>query len=168
MHDEIIAHPNLEKSILQEIENQLLNDEQALVEASERIDLRKIFLASTKIYNILKNQLPNQQLNLDFDYSYDHENHYYNFKKIVGACAGEDISHLAGLKNLKSELLSIIHLLDKGFFDSDQRSFTLMNNDEGRKIFLKAIIVDKYELWQQTYLEQILTNKNNLHKKIKI
>lgn len=165
-----IAHPSLSSEQNMHIEYQLKQDEAVALEVLENIDLRKRFLSATKISNILAN-IPLDTMTIYFNYIYDSNNNYspFNYQGIE-IHIGESEKKLKGdfNNNLTIEFLNFIEHMENHFFNAKNYRFKLENNDKGINTFLKKLLADEYELWQNLYLEENLSKKNSIKNPLKI
>ena len=165
-----IAHPLLSDEENTHIEAQLKQDEDIALEVLESINLRKRFLSATKISNILVN-IPLETMTIYFNYIYDSNDNNYPFHyQGIEIHIGKSEKKLQGDFNnkLTMEFLNFQDNMETHFFNAKDYRFTIGNNEESIKNFLKKLLSDEYELWQNLYLEQKLSEKTNNKKSLKI
>ena len=165
-----IAHPFLTNEENKYIETQLKQDEAIALEVLENIYLRKRFLSATKISNILKS-IPLDSMTVYFNYIYDSNNNEdpFNYQGIeIHIGQFENKLHGEFNNNLTMEFLNFLDNMEKSFFNAKDYRFTIGNNEKSIKNFLKKLLSDEYELWQNLYLDQKLSEKTNNKKSLKI
>lgn len=165
-----IAHTLLSIKQNIDIEYQLKQDEDIALEALESIYLRKRFLSATKISNILAD-VPLDTMTIYFNYIYDPNNNDYPFNyQGIEIHIGESEKKLKGDFNnkLTIEFLNFIEHMEERFFNATNYRFKIDNNEKEINKFLKKLLADEYELWQNLYLEQSLSEKPHIKKPLKI
>ena len=163
-----IAHPNLNSEQLDLIEAELIKDEESLQKLWDEIGLRRLFFDATKVCIILQNQLPQTKLRFYFDYIRNSDENTFSFIKLMVFDGEKEITRTSDSLKLRHNLFPFMEQLENEFFSPSKQNYEFINNESGRKEFLKKLLENDYELWQHSYLQQDLSEKITPPKKLKI